>query len=57
MKHDVNAKSEKQFNDHGAMNNNLDAATIQMNPDIAKQHIKPKVENPRREKNDHTKML
>lgn len=39
------------------MNNNLDAATLQMNPDIAKQHIKPKVENPSTQKNDNSKML
>ncbi|MDF2065500.1 hypothetical protein [Bacillus sp. Cr_A10] len=57
MKHDVNPKNEKQFNDQGAMNNNLDAATIQMNPDIAKQHIKPKVERPTTDKTDNTKML
>jgi len=56
LKHDVSPKNEKQFNDQGAMNNNLDAATIQMNPDIAKQHIKPKVERTT-DKTDNTKML
>lgn len=45
-------KNEKRFNEQAAMNNNLDSATIQMNPDIAKQHGKPKPDIQKTEKND-----
>lgn len=37
-------KKEVKWNEQGALNNNLDAATLQMNTDIPKQHVKPKTD-------------
>jgi len=33
---------DERLNEEAALNNNLDAATLQMNNDIAKQHKQPK---------------
>lgn len=35
-------KKQEKLNEEAAMNNNLGAATLQMNQEIAKQHVKPK---------------
>ncbi|MCP1143191.1 hypothetical protein [Lysinibacillus endophyticus] len=32
-------------NDQAALNNNIGSSTLQMNPNIARQHEKPKTEN------------
>jgi hypothetical protein len=35
-------KKEEKLNEEAALNNNLHSSTLQMNPDIAKLHEKPK---------------
>lgn len=37
-------KKDEKLNEEAALNNNLDAATLQMNSNIAKQHQKPKTD-------------
>ncbi|MFP3916893.1 hypothetical protein U5N28_03690 [Lysinibacillus telephonicus] len=41
-----------EVNDQAALNNNLDAATLQMNTTIAKQHEKPKANKQISQKNN-----
>lgn len=41
-----------EVNDQAALNNNLDAATLQMNTTIAKQHEKPNVNKENAQKNN-----
>ncbi|BDH60446.1 hypothetical protein [Ureibacillus massiliensis] len=50
-------KEEGKFNAEAAMNNNLGSATIQMNSEIAKQHVKPKTEKTDTNKRNETKMV
>ena len=37
-------KKEEKWNVQASLNNNLDAATLQMSTEIAKQHVKPKTD-------------
>lgn len=44
-------KKEEKLNEEAAINNNLGSSTLQMNQDIAKQHVKPKSTKSNTEKN------
>ncbi|HWL25649.1 MAG TPA: hypothetical protein VNR38_18190 [Ureibacillus sp.] len=49
-------KKEEKLNEEAAMNNNLGSATIQMNQEIAKEHVKPKIEANSEKKKPNTKL-
>ncbi|HWK22083.1 MAG TPA: hypothetical protein VNS08_03530 [Ureibacillus sp.] len=36
-------RKEEKLNEEAALNNNLDAATLRMNADIAKNHVEPQL--------------
>ena len=36
-------KKDEKLNEEAALNNNLDAATLRMNSEIARDHVEPKL--------------
>lgn len=53
----VMPKNESVLKEEAALNNNLDAATLQMNSEIAKEHKKPNPDNqPHTHKKTNTKL-
>ena len=49
-------KKQEKLNEEAAMNNNLGSATLQMNQDIAKQHVKPKEPSANSQKKSNLKL-
>ncbi len=48
-------KKEEHWNGQAAMNNNIGSSTLQMNQDIAKQHVKPKTDKVDTQKRNESK--
>ncbi len=50
-------KKDERLNEEAALNNNLDAATLRMNSEIAKDHVEPKSLNSATEKKQDPKQF